>query len=115
MTPTTAKSPITKPFVKKADEPKAAKPTPALRLLDKHEVLAITGTSYVTLWTWMTADPPKFPRSRIVGGKSKWLSTEVEAWLSNLPVRPLKGDKAPLERYADVPRRQAISEINTAA
>ena len=33
-----------------------------------------------------------FPRSRIAGGKSKWLSTEVDAWLAALPVRPLKGD-----------------------
>jgi predicted DNA-binding transcriptional regulator AlpA len=36
----------------------------------------------------------KFPRSRIVGGKSMWLSSEVEAWLAGLPVRPLKGDAA---------------------
>jgi predicted DNA-binding transcriptional regulator AlpA len=33
-----------------------------------------------------------FPRSRIVGGRSMWLSTEVEQWLTDLPLRPLKGD-----------------------
>jgi predicted DNA-binding transcriptional regulator AlpA len=34
----------------------------------------------------------KFPRSRIVGGKSKWLSSEVETWMAALPLRKLKGD-----------------------
>jgi predicted DNA-binding transcriptional regulator AlpA len=33
-----------------------------------------------------------FPRSRVAGGKSMWLSTEIEAWMSALPVRVLKGD-----------------------
>jgi predicted DNA-binding transcriptional regulator AlpA len=65
----------------------------SVRLLDKHEVLAITGTSYVTVWSWMRAKPPKFPRSRVMGGKSVWLSTEVEAWVTELPLRPLKGDE----------------------
>jgi predicted DNA-binding transcriptional regulator AlpA len=36
----------------------------------------------------------RFPRSRIVGGKSMWLSSEIDAWLSGLPLRPLKGDAA---------------------
>jgi predicted DNA-binding transcriptional regulator AlpA len=35
-----------------------------------------------------------FPRSRVVGGKSMWLSTEVDVWMAELPVRPLKGDDA---------------------
>jgi predicted DNA-binding transcriptional regulator AlpA len=60
------------------------------RLLGKSEVMTITGLSYPTLWAWMRAG--KFPRSRIVGGKSMWLSTEIDAWLAGLPVRPLKGD-----------------------
>jgi hypothetical protein len=34
----------------------------------------------------------KFPRSRIVGGKSMWRSDEIKAWLDGLPLRPLKGD-----------------------
>jgi predicted DNA-binding transcriptional regulator AlpA len=33
-----------------------------------------------------------FPRARIVGGKSMWVSTEVDQWLADLPTRPLKGD-----------------------
>jgi predicted DNA-binding transcriptional regulator AlpA len=63
---------------------------PAVRLMPKREVLAITGCSYPTLWEWMRAG--KFPRSRVVCGKSMWISTEVEAWMQNLPVRRLKGD-----------------------
>jgi predicted DNA-binding transcriptional regulator AlpA len=63
-----------------------------VRLLNRHEVLALAGCSYPTLWAWMRAG--KFPRSRIVGGKSMWLSTELDKWLANLPVRPLKGDGA---------------------
>jgi predicted DNA-binding transcriptional regulator AlpA len=60
------------------------------RLLSKYEVMTITGMSYPTLWAWMRDG--RFPRSRIVGGKSMWLSTEIEEWLAGLPVRPLKGD-----------------------
>jgi predicted DNA-binding transcriptional regulator AlpA len=71
----------------------AARAPPArlgARLLSKREVLAIVGVSYPTLWSWMRQG--KFPRSRVVGGKSMWLSTDIEAWLATLPVRKLKGD-----------------------
>src|SRR5262245_16608826 len=61
------------------------------RLLNRHEVCAILNVTYPTVWAWMRAG--KFPRGRIVGGqKSMWLSSEVEAWMAALPVRPLKGD-----------------------
>jgi prophage regulatory protein len=63
---------------------------PRLRLLTKREILDLTGVSFVTIWTWMRAG--KFPRSREVGGRSMWFSTEVEDWLNGLPVRKLKGD-----------------------
>jgi predicted DNA-binding transcriptional regulator AlpA len=62
-----------------------------VRLLDKHAIVAITGVTYPTVWTWMREGT--FPRSRIVGGKSMWISSEVDAWLASLPVRALKGDK----------------------
>ena len=62
------------------------------RLLSKAEVLKIANVSYVTLWTWMRDSA--FPRSRIVGSKSMWLSTEIDQWMSTLPVRHLKGDAA---------------------
>jgi predicted DNA-binding transcriptional regulator AlpA len=65
------------------------------RLLDKAEILSITRVSFPTVWAWMREN--RFPRSRIVGGKSMWLSSEVDAWLAALPFRPLKGD-AKMER-----------------
>ena len=34
-----------------------------------------------------------FRRSRVAGGKSVWLSSEIEDWLSQLPLRQLKGDR----------------------
>jgi predicted DNA-binding transcriptional regulator AlpA len=60
------------------------------RLLSKADILAIANVTFPTIWAWMRAG--KFPRSRIVGGKSMWLSTEIEQWLAGLPLRPLKGD-----------------------
>jgi predicted DNA-binding transcriptional regulator AlpA len=63
---------------------------PSVRLLDKADVCAIANVSFPTIWAWMRAG--RFPRSRVVGGKSMWLSTEVEQWLAKLPIRALKGD-----------------------
>jgi predicted DNA-binding transcriptional regulator AlpA len=60
------------------------------RLLDKSQICKIANVTYPTVWAWMRAG--KFPRARIVGGKSMWLSTDIEAWLTTLPVRKLKGD-----------------------
>jgi predicted DNA-binding transcriptional regulator AlpA len=73
-----------------SDKPYWAQGPP--RLLSKSEVTEIARASYVTIWSWMRRG--EFPRSRIVGGKSMWLSTEIEAWLAALPVRRLKGDAA---------------------
>ena len=66
-----------------------------VRLLTKAEVLHIAGVSFPTLWSWMRAG--KFPRARISAGggsksKSVWRSDEVEKWIDNLAVRPLKDD-----------------------
>ena len=65
---------------------------PPLRLLSKREVCAIVGASYPTVWNMMRNG--KFPRSRIVGGKSKWRSDEVAEWMAALPIRRLKGDQS---------------------
>jgi predicted DNA-binding transcriptional regulator AlpA len=59
-------------------------------LLSKSEILATTNVSFPTIWAWMRAGT--FPRSRVVGGKSMWLSNEVAEWMATLPVRRLKGD-----------------------
>jgi predicted DNA-binding transcriptional regulator AlpA len=75
-------------------------PPPAERLLGRREVTAIVGVSHVTLWTWQRAGT--FPRSRIVGGQSMWLSSEIDVWLAKLQVRPLKGDPGVVSK----PRRR---------
>jgi predicted DNA-binding transcriptional regulator AlpA len=77
-----------------------ARAPPGVRLLDKAEILEITGVTFPTIWTWMRAGT--FPRSRIVGGKSMWRSDEIEAWLAGLPLRPLKGD-APSDQKIEEP------------
>jgi predicted DNA-binding transcriptional regulator AlpA len=59
-------------------------------LLDKHEITAITGVTFPTIWAWMRGGT--FPRAHIVVGKSMWHAAEVADWLAKLPVRPLKGD-----------------------
>jgi predicted DNA-binding transcriptional regulator AlpA len=64
------------------------------RLLSKSEVCTIAGASFPTVWAWMRQGA--FPRSRVVGGRSMWLSSEIEAWMHALPPRRLKGDE-PLE------------------
>ena len=69
---------------------KKIKSPPSVRLMTKAEVLAVASVSYPTIWQWMRDG--KFPRSRIVGGQSMWVSSEVSAWLEGLPIRPLKGD-----------------------
>jgi len=60
------------------------------RLLDKSQICKIANVTYPTVWAWMRQG--KFPRARAVGGKSMWLTSEVDAWLAALPVRKLKGD-----------------------
>jgi predicted DNA-binding transcriptional regulator AlpA len=70
----------------------AASPKKSTKLIDRQEVLRRVPVSFVTLWHWMRAGT--FPRSRDIGGKSAWVEAEVEAWIRNRPVRPLKGDAA---------------------
>jgi predicted DNA-binding transcriptional regulator AlpA len=82
-----------KPANKISAKAKALTHRVPVRLLSKPEVMAIAGVTFPTIWTWM--QDGKFPRSREAGGKSMWLSTEIDAWLAGLPVRPLKGDPPP--------------------
>ena len=86
----------------------AARAPPAragARLLSKREVLAIVGVSYPTLWSMMRANT--FPRSRKVGSKSMWVSTEIEAWMASLPRCRLKGDTP---EAVDAPQRQRYAK-----
>ena len=68
-----------------------APPSSGIRLLSKREVCAITNATFPSVWAWMRMGV--FPRSRIVNGRSMWLSTEIETWIAELPLRPLKGDQ----------------------
>jgi predicted DNA-binding transcriptional regulator AlpA len=63
---------------------------PPVHLLDKKDILEITNVTFPTVWAWMRAGT--FPRSRVVGAKSMWLSSDIHAWLADLPMRALKGD-----------------------
>ena len=78
-----------------------------VRLLDKSDILSITHVTFPTIWTWMRAGT--FPRSRVVGGKSMWLSSEIDAWLADLPMRALKGDaEVELKQFANQPATEAV-------
>ena len=72
----------------------------AIRLMSKHEVCDVTGMSFPTIWDKMRKG--KFPRSRAYnddnGGKACWLASEVEEWIVNRPVKPIKGDPAVEEK-----------------
>jgi prophage regulatory protein len=61
------------------------------QLISKTEVLKRVGVSYPTVWQWMR--DKKFPRSRELGGKVCWIESEIEHWIANRPVAPLKGDR----------------------
>jgi prophage regulatory protein len=61
-------------------------------LLTKHEILQVTKLSYPTVWRLMQSGD--FPRSLNVGGRVRWRSSEVQAWLRALPRQMLKCDKA---------------------
>jgi predicted DNA-binding transcriptional regulator AlpA len=60
------------------------------RLISKPEVLDRVGVTFPTLWAWMRAG--NFPRARILGGRTCWLESEIDAWIENRPIRRLKGD-----------------------
>jgi predicted DNA-binding transcriptional regulator AlpA len=60
------------------------------KLLSKKEVMERVPVSYTTLWDWMQKG--LFPRSRELGDKACWLSSEIDDWIVNRPIRPLKGD-----------------------
>jgi prophage regulatory protein len=61
--------------------------TPA-RLLSKPEVLDRVALTFPTVWKLMREG--KFPRSRVLGGKSVWLESDIEAWIAGLPERKYK-------------------------
>ena len=90
--------------LKAAADAKIASSDPgnSVRLMLKPEVLALIGVSYPTLWLWMREG--KFPRSRVLGDqKIAWLSTEIEAYIANLPISELKAADPKPEKKKKVP------------
>ena len=86
-------------FAKKVGALRAACEPLGVRLLSKVEVLAVINVTYPALWKWMRDG--KFPRSRLVGNKSMWLSTDVATWLANLPPCRLKGHAPPDQKIEE--------------
>jgi predicted DNA-binding transcriptional regulator AlpA len=87
-------------------------PPPAVRMLSKAEVLSIVGVTFPTIWAWMRAGT--FPRSRAVCDKaSMWLSTDIDAWIANLPIRKLKGDDVNAANSTEQKAR-AVSRVSAA-
>jgi predicted DNA-binding transcriptional regulator AlpA len=60
------------------------------RLLSKAQVLQRVPFTYPTLWSWMRKG--LFPRARQVGGKTCWLESEINGWITAQPLRRFKGD-----------------------
>jgi predicted DNA-binding transcriptional regulator AlpA len=73
-----------------SERPQPIAPTGAVRLIERAEVLDKVPLSYATIWSLMRAGA--FPRSRVVGDRSFWVESEVDAWIAALPQRALKGD-----------------------
>jgi predicted DNA-binding transcriptional regulator AlpA len=58
------------------------------RLISKRELLQRVPLSFPTIWKLMRQD--KFPRARVIGGKSFWFEHEIDAFLDTLPMRRYK-------------------------
>jgi len=65
-----------------------------LRFLSKPEVLERVGVSYQTIWRWMVrGDFPRARRLNAPGTKTAkigWLEHEVNEWIANRPIQPIK-------------------------
>ncbi len=80
------------------------------RLLTKAEVLELTGFSYTTIWSKMTAN--KFPRSLAVFGRVRWRESEIRTFLENLRRQRLKGDppSGPGEQCVNFKKNEGIPQ-----
>jgi excisionase family DNA binding protein len=58
------------------------------RLLTRPEIIALVGVTYPTIWKMMKRG--EFPAARVLGGRSMWVRSEIDAWVAGLPVRDLK-------------------------
>jgi predicted DNA-binding transcriptional regulator AlpA len=64
---------------------------PPVRLIFKRELLQRIGLSFPTIWKMMKQG--RFPRARIIGGKSAWIESEVDDFIAALPLRQYKDDQ----------------------
>ena len=60
------------------------------RVLLKSQVLERINVTFPTLWAWMRDG--KFPRARQMGSQTVWLESEVNDWITALPIREYLGD-----------------------
>lgn len=74
-----------KPVVVSSEVTPAPRSNGPLRMISKAEVLRRVPVTFPTIWNMMRAEPPKFPRSRTLGGKSAWLEDDIENWIASQP------------------------------
>lgn len=60
------------------------------RVLLKSQVLERINVTFPTLWAWMRDG--KFPRARQMGKQTVWLESDVNDWITALPLRDYLGD-----------------------
>jgi predicted DNA-binding transcriptional regulator AlpA len=65
-----------------------APPTSEIRLLCKAEVVEKVGLSFPTLWSMMRKN--RFPAARDLGGRPAWIASEIDSWITALPLREYK-------------------------
>jgi predicted DNA-binding transcriptional regulator AlpA len=63
------------------------------RLISKRQLLERFPLSFPTIWKMMCQG--RFPRARIIGGKSVWFEEEIDAFLDTLPPRRYKNAASP--------------------
>jgi predicted DNA-binding transcriptional regulator AlpA len=72
------------------DPAQQTSPPPLLKFISKATMLQMVNKTWPTVWKWMQED--QFPRARNTGGTASWIESEVQDWMRNRPLQPLKGD-----------------------
>jgi predicted DNA-binding transcriptional regulator AlpA len=63
---------------------------PPVRVISKNALLKRVPLSFPTIWKMMQQN--RFPRARVIAGKSVWIESEINDFLATLPLRRYKGD-----------------------
>jgi predicted DNA-binding transcriptional regulator AlpA len=64
------------------------------RLLSREQVLDRVPLSYPSILKRIGDPELPFPAPRMIGSRPFWAEEEVDAYISNLPARPPRGDAA---------------------